>query len=296
MNRISSLFNFVGNWLKNVPKIFKVGEDTKPNIISQYDIDINTGATSYNSRRASNDDYIPIKTEIKIIIESGHEYSIRCYDSNHTYLTPSPTPSYVSESRIFDTSKMPAGTKYLRFVWKNADDSEMGMSDFKALRFNNNYAVADSSDYSISMLAGDGLEYSVDFSKEESNIKLSTYACAVANKIVPDTKITDALFCGVTGYATGSGAWLFLFIPLNLDNRVNNVTVDKLLFNLRAHDEYVGLGANKTATDHKSYITETAFYKNQNILRIILHATSGTFCTNNSSFAGEVTASLTFTA
>lgn len=297
MNRISSLFSFVGNWLKSIPKVFKLGDDVRPLRIFQNDIDINTGAISSNNRRASNTgEYIPIKNKIKVAIESGYEFSLRCYDTNHTYLTPSPTQSYVRETTVFDISQMPSGTKYLEFVWKNINDTEMGPVGFQALTYNNNYVVADSDDYSLKMLTGDGLKYSIDFAEEESNIKLSTYSCAVTKAITPGTTLTDVTLHGVTGYMTGGATWMFLYIPLCLDERVNNVTVNKLLLNCRTFNEYTSI--DRTATsEHKNYITQKDFMRNQNVLRLILHAPSGSnFGTNNSSFAGEITVSMTFSA
>lgn len=297
MNRISSLFSFVGNWLKSIPKVFKLGDDVRPSSISQYDIDINTGVTSYNERRASNiNEFVPIKNKIKVAIEDDFEFSLRCYDTNHTYLTPSPTQSYVRETTVFDISQMPSGTKYLEFVWKHVDDSIMAPADFQALTYNNNYVVADSNDYSLKMLTGDGLKYSIDFAEEESNIKLSTYSCAVTKAITPGTTLTNATLYGVTGYMTGGATWMFLYIPLCLDERVNNVTVDKLLLNCRTFNEYASI--DRTATsEHKNYITQKTFLRNQNVLLLVLQAPSGsTFGTNNSSFVGDITVSMTFSA
>ena len=292
MNRISSLFSFVGNWLKNVPKYLKLGNSGVPSLQQQWlwsakGININNGVESSSSNRlsCSNHLVVPVAGKVEIGGDDTYVFSIRCYDASNTYLTPSPTPSFVTGTEIYDVADFPSGTAYLRLVLKRRDDADIP-TIYAIPNITFNVYVSSNADngYAIALVPGNGLKFSVDPDVSAPNIRIDTYAAAVTNRFFPDVSYNVTLR-GVTGYVTGSRKYLFITIPMCFDDRVTGIDITALRLYLRHQDGFIG----GDGFPCQLLVTSAEILLNQNLLRLTLTDEQLRWCsTNNVSCAGDI--------
>lgn len=141
MSRIDSLFKFIGEKLRSVTTGYKILNERRNEIWVNETINIDTGITAYTYTRVSTPFYLEVSSKVEVAVDEGFNFSLRCYDSEKEYLTPSPTPEFVSGTRVFDISEMPTGTAFVRFEVKNDNDTNISAASFDGLRYNNHFVI-----------------------------------------------------------------------------------------------------------------------------------------------------------
>ena len=292
MNRISSLFSFVGNWLKNVPKYLAIGKSNNTTLQEQWQwqaksINPTTGAETSSSYTLSCSNHLNVPAAGKIVIvgDGVYDFSVRCYNSSGTYLTPTPTVGFVTDRTIIDAATLPTGTSYLRLVIKRHDDAVIPTPyTIPNIAFNVSVSSNADNDYAVALIPGNGLKFSVDPDVSVPNVRIDTYAAAVTNRFFPEIAYNLTLR-GVTGYVTGGRKYLFITIPMCFDDRVTSIDITALRLYLRHWDGFIG-GDGYAC---QSLVTAKEILFNQNVLRLTLTDDQLRWCsTNNVSCAGDI--------
>lgn len=292
MNRISSLFSFVGNWIKKVPKYLKLNISNNATLQEVWlwqrkDININNGVESSSTNRLSCLNHLVVPSAGKIIIvgDGVYDFSVRCYNSSGTYLTPSPTTSFVSQSVTLNADELPSGTSYLRLVLKRHDDAEIPeMYTIPNFAFNQYVSSDADHNYAIALVPGNGLKFSVDPDVSTPNVRIDTNSAAVSNRFFPGIAYSVTLR-GVTGYLTNDRQDLIITAPMCLDDRLTDINITALRLHLRHWNGYMGSDGFAC----QGLVATTDIIRNQNLLLIQLHDTQRRFAsTNNISCAGDI--------
>lgn len=294
MNRISSLFSFVGNWLKNVPKYLILHNPVSPALQDQWDwerkfIDPTTGAESSSTYTLSSSNHLVVPAVGRTRIYAGQDYdvSIRCYNRSGTYLTPSPTSGFVAGQVMITSDDLPSGTSYLRLVLKRHDGAVIPETYTAPTISVTKYVSTNTdlgNDSAISLVPGNGLIFSVDPDVTVPNVRIDTNSAAVSNRFFPGIAYSVTLR-GVTGYLTNDRQDLIITAPMCLDDRLTDINMTALRLHLRHWNGYMGSDGFAC----QGLVAVTDIIRNQNLLLIQLHDTQRRFAsTNNISCAGDI--------